>query len=134
MAKKKSTSKKDELKQEVSSLRGELTKAEAKLSKKTKKVEALKEEAKVQRATAAKAGTRAKKLQKKLDRASEALEPVADAVAEPSAEAVTQPAGAGTSAVPDETWTVAQLRAEARARGLVGMSGKPKAALIDALG
>jgi hypothetical protein len=35
--------------------------------------------------------------------------------------------------VPDETWTVVELRAEARARGLVGMSSKSKAQLLAAL-
>ncbi len=34
---------------------------------------------------------------------------------------------------PDEGWTVVQLRAEARARGLTGLSGKTKAELLDAL-
>lgn len=42
----------------------------------------------------------------------------------PSAEAVT---------VPDESWTVVQLRAEARARGLAGMSSKSKGQLLAAL-
>jgi hypothetical protein len=35
--------------------------------------------------------------------------------------------------VPDETWSVVQLRAEARARGLTGMSSKTKGQLLDAL-
>lgn len=36
-------------------------------------------------------------------------------------------------AQPDESWTVARLREEARARGLTGVSGKTKAQLLDAL-
>ena len=36
-------------------------------------------------------------------------------------------------AVPYERWSVVQLRAEARARGLVGLSNKPKAELLAAL-
>lgn len=45
-------------------------------------------------------------------------------VAEPTTDGVT---------MPDETWSVVQLRAEARARGLVRMSNKPKAQLLTAL-
>jgi len=37
------------------------------------------------------------------------------------------------ASVPDKTWTVAQLRAEARARGMSGMSSKAKAELLAAL-
>jgi hypothetical protein len=46
---------------------------------------------------------------------------------------VGEPTAADGLTVPDETWTVVQLRAEARARGLVGMSKKSKAELLDAL-
>ncbi len=35
--------------------------------------------------------------------------------------------------VPDQSWTVVQLRAEARARGLAGLSNKSKTQLIAAL-
>jgi hypothetical protein len=35
---------------------------------------------------------------------------------------------------PDASWTVAQLRAEARRRGISGLSNKPKAELVKALG
>ena len=34
---------------------------------------------------------------------------------------------------PDETWTVVRLRAEARSRGITGLSGKTKAELLAAL-
>jgi hypothetical protein len=75
-------------------------------------------------------------LQKKLDRASSALEPV-HAVGPLEAAASGRPAGEPTAAdgltIPDETWTVVQLRAEARARGLAGLSNKPKAQLLSAL-
>lgn len=42
-------------------------------------------------------------------------------------------APAEATSTPDKTWTVAQLRAEARARGITGMSNKPKAQLLAAL-
>jgi hypothetical protein len=41
--------------------------------------------------------------------------------------------GREASTRPDASWTVAQLREEARRRGLTGLSGKPKAELITAL-
>lgn len=43
------------------------------------------------------------------------------------------PAATATTAGPDASWTVARLRAEARERGLTGLSGKPKAELLKAL-
>ncbi len=58
-------------------------------------------------------------------------DPPADATS--SARMVAEPATADGAAGPDETWSVVQLRAEARARGLVGLSNKPKAELIAAL-
>ena len=51
----------------------------------------------------------------------------------PQAVTVGEPTAADGLTVPDETWTVVQLRAEARARGLVGTSNKSKAQLLDAL-
>jgi hypothetical protein len=38
------------------------------------------------------------------------------------------------SATPDASWTVVQLRNEARSRGLTGLSNKSKAELLTALG
>lgn len=43
------------------------------------------------------------------------------------------PAGKPSTVGPDASWTVAQLRGEARSRGLTGLSGKTKAQLIAAL-
>ena len=82
------------------------------------------------------AGARAEKLQQKLDRASDALEPVkatAPMEAAASGEPVAERSTVDGVTVPDETWSVVQLRAAARARGLVGMSNKPKAQLLAAL-
>ena len=46
----------------------------------------------------------------------------------------TEDADASESAAgPDESWTVVQLRAEARSRGITGLSGKSKAQLLEAL-
>jgi chromosome segregation ATPase len=125
-----------ELKKTLSGVRGQLTKTETKLAKANQKAERWKKETAAQRTAASRSDARAEKLQKKLDRAAAALEPV-QAVGPLEAAASGLPVGEPTTAdgltVPDETWTVVQLRAEARARGLVGMSNKSKAQLLDAL-
>ena len=125
-----------ELKKTLSGVRGQLTKTETKLAKANEKAERWKKETAAQRTAASRADARAEKLQKKLDRAATALEPV-QGVGPLEAAASGLPVGEPTTAdgltVPDETWTVVQLRVEARARGLVGMSNKSKAQLLDAL-
>ena len=132
----KSSAKQDGLKKSLSTVRGQLTRSEKKLTKTKDQAERWKTEAKAQRRSASRAGARAEKLQQKLDRAPAARESVratepmeATASARPVAEAAT----ADGVAVPDQTWSVVQLRAEARARGLVGLSNKPKAELLAAL-
>ena len=45
----------------------------------------------------------------------------------------TDPVSAGTDAAPDDSWTVAALRAEARRRGMTGYSRKTKAQLVAEL-
>jgi hypothetical protein len=71
-----------------------------------------------------------------MDGASAALEPVQaaaplDVVA--SSRPVAEPTTVDGVTAPDETWSVVQLRAEARARGMTGMSNKTKAQLLTAL-
>lgn len=131
-----SSAKHKELEKSLSTLRGKLTKTEKMLAKATERAERWKTEAKAQKKSASRAGARAEKLQKKLDSATAALKPV-QASAPLAAAAADRPAAEPTTAdgltVPDETWSVVQLRAEARARGLVGMSNKPKAELLAAL-
>lgn len=131
-----SRAKEKELKKRISALRGQLTVAEKKLTKTRDQAERWKTEAKAQRKSASRAGARAEKLQQKLDRASAALEPVqatAPIEAAASGRPVAEPTTADGVTLPDETWSVVQLRAEARARGLVGMSNKTKAQLLAAL-
>ena len=103
-------------------MRGQLTKTETKLSKANQKADRWKKETAAQRTAASRSDARVEKLRKKLDRAAAALEPV-QAVGPLEAAASGLPVGEPTTAdgltVPDETWTVVQLRAEARARGLV---------------
>lgn len=124
----------DELKTTLSGVRGQLTKTETKLRKATAKADRWKKEATAQRTAATRSDARVEKLRKKLDRAAAAPEPV-------QATSPVTPAVAGRPAVepgdgltiPDQTWTVVQLRAEARARGLAGLSNKPKKQLLAAL-
>lgn len=131
-----SRAKEKELKKRISALRGQLTVTEKKLTKTRDQAERWKTEAKAQRKSASRAGARAEKLQQKLDSASAALEPVqgtAPVEAAASGRPVAEPTTADGVTLPDETWSVVQLRAEARARGLVGMSNKTKAQLLAAL-
>ncbi len=124
------------LKKTLSGVRGQLTKTETKLTKANQKAERWKKETAAQRTAASRSDARAEKLQKKLDRAAAALEPVqAVGPLEAAASGLTvgEPTAADGLTVPDETWTVVQLRAEARARGLVGTSNKSKAQLLSAL-
>ncbi len=67
------------------------------------------------------------KLQKAEDRIG-ALEGERDVKVSPAREDLETP-----STVPNEDWTVAQLRAEARKREIPGYSNKNKAALLDEL-
>ena len=53
--------------------------------------------------------------------------------AEPAAEAAPSQAAARTGKGPDDSWTVAELRAEAKRRGLTGYSKKTKAQLLAQL-
>ncbi len=132
----KSSAKQKELEKGLSTLRGQLTNTEKKLTKARERAERWKTEAKAQKKSAAKAEARAKKLQQKLDRASAVRETVqtgAPLGAAASGQPVAEPTTADGVTVPDQTWSVVQLRAEARARGLVGMSNKPKAELLAAL-
>jgi chromosome segregation ATPase len=116
--KKRPSSTEKELKTDVKKLRSKLERADAKADRWKKKA------ARLQKA-AARSEAQVKKLEKRLGKATRAAE-------QPAPDAGT---GEATSAVvPDETWTVAQLRAEARDRGLTGLSGKPKAELLAALG
>lgn len=125
-----------ELTKALSAARGQLTKTETKLGKATEKAKRWKTEATAARTAATRSDARAEKLQKKLDRAAAAVQPVQASAPEQAAAADRPAAEPTTSAgltLPDRTWTVAQLRAEVRARGLAGLSNKPKAQLIAAL-
>jgi len=133
----KSNAKQKELEKTISTLRGQLTRTQKKLAKASERAERWKAEARAHEKSASRANARAEKLHQKLDKASVASKPGQDTAAPAKATApnrpVTEPTNADGVTVPDETWSVVQLKAEARARGLVGMSNKPKAHLLAAL-
>lgn len=133
---KKLTVKNEELKKSLSTVRGQLTKTNAKLSTAQERAERWKKEAAAHRVAASRSDARVEKLRKKLDRAATALKPV-QATGPLAAATSDRPAAEATTAdgltAPDRSWTVVQLRAEARARGLTGMSNMPKAKLLAAL-
>ncbi|HKJ10794.1 MAG TPA: hypothetical protein VJ976_00230 [Ornithinimicrobium sp.] len=130
MAKKKQK----QLKKDLSTVKGQLTKTEKKLAKAEDRKDRWKKEAKAHKKSAAKAGARADLLKEQLEEASATLRstPSEDQV---EAASVDEPGTTGSdgTGTPDESWTVVQLRAEARARGLTGMSGASKSDLVAAL-
>ncbi len=133
---KKLTAANEELTKTLSAVRAQLTKTETKLSKANEKAQRWKSEAAAARTAASRSDARVEKLRRKLDQTSAGLKPVR-AVGPVEAAASGRPAAEPTDAegltIPNQTWTVVQLRAEARARGLAGMSNKPKATLLAAL-
>ena len=138
--KKRSTTADKDLKKTVKKLRSQLDRSDAKADKWKKK--------------AGESQAEVKKLTKRLDTAirtskrssaddtSPTAAPIPAVAAPPDTREtvdtdVSETAVADASeptAAPDESWTVVQLRAEARSRGLSGLSGKSKAQLLEALG
>jgi len=106
-------------------LKGEVKKLRVKLERAGAKVERWKKRARRSEKDAADSRATVKKLRKRLENAS--------AAAAPQALPTAAAASAETSGNPDETWTVVRLRAEARSRGLTGLSGKSKAQLLEML-
>ena len=127
----KKTSSEKKLKATIKKLKAKLKRADAKATRWRTK-------AKAYQATATSAQARIAKLEKKLAEARRSAGPTStrrDELTSPTeavAPETTDPARRPTS-TPDATWTVVRLREEARARGLTGMSGKPKAELLAAL-
>ena len=126
------------VKAQVKKLRSELASAESKRDRWKKR--AIKAEA-----AAADFQTRLKVAEKSLKKAtkvrapampaspSEAPAATADVPAAPSVGESPATEGAADAREPDASWTVTELRAEARRRGIVGMSRKPKAEVLAAL-
>jgi lysophospholipase len=121
------------LKAKVSKLQDELRRADAKTAR-------WKAAARQSDDTIASLEKRVAKRDKQLARAKQpaASEPEAPSLARPLSSDEDLPptsevAPDSTGAGPDPSWTVAELRAEARSRGLSGMSRKTKAELLDAL-
>jgi hypothetical protein len=121
------------LKARVKELRSKLAKAEASAKRWKKEAGRLRE-------AAAQSEGQVKKLSKRLEKASraaESSEPSKPKVPERTSLA-TQPMSTtdisqSAATCPDASWTVLQLRAEARSRGLTGLSRESKAELLSAL-
>jgi lysophospholipase len=124
-------------KAEVKMLRSQLASAESKRDKWKKR--AVKAEA-----AAADLQARLKAAEKRLKKERKAavtaaaatpseVPPAATDLAATGAAQVASTDGAPDSKRPDDAWTVAELRAEARRRGIVGLSRKSKADLLAAL-
>ena len=108
------------LKATVKELRTELDRADARAKQLKSKAARIKQASSDLEAQVKKLKKRNKRL-KKATRPAEGQEPAVTAEA-------SQPAS-----TPDDSWTVVRLRAEARSRGLTGLSGKTKAQLVAAL-
>jgi septal ring factor EnvC (AmiA/AmiB activator) len=132
----KSSPKQKELEKSVSVLRVKLSRTEKALTKAKNRADRWQQEAKAQKKSASRARARVEKLRQKLDGASAAPGPgqVAAPIEVTAPDRpVNEPTTVDSLTVPDETWSVVQLRAEARARGLTGMWDKTKAQLLAAL-
>lgn len=130
-AKKQSAATDKELRGKIKKLRSKLERADARAERWKTKAERLER-------TAAESEARVKKLTKRLDKASRTSgprQPPAIEHAPETAAATTDPTpvDSSPSAAPDASWTVVQLRSEARSRGIAGLSGKSKAELLAAL-
>ena len=119
----------------ISALRGELATTKKALDKSKDRADRWRQQAKDQKRAAQRARARIEKLQRKLAGASDSSAKVqaAPMAGLASVTPVAESTTVDVVAVPDETWSFVQLRAEARARGLTGMSNKTKAQLLTAL-
>jgi hypothetical protein len=113
-------------------LRAELATTTKALKKAKARADRWRRRAEEQERAAKQARARVEKLQRKLGGPSTAPAAAAPTDAK-AAVAPDEPTTVAAVSVPDETWSVVQLRAEARARGLTGMSNKTKAQLLSAL-
>lgn len=125
MAAKKKQSAEKELKATVKKLRSRLERAEARAERWKKKAGQHAKSADAAQAQVKKLAKRNKRLEEQSARGA------ADEVHTSSP--VSVDTAARSNGVPDDTWTVVQLRTEARDRGLTGLSGKSKAQLLEAL-
>ncbi len=131
MATKKKSSSKKQLKSKIKKLKARLKRANAKATRWKKK-------AKRRQATAASSQARVAKLEKKLAEARRTTSPTSatrDELPSPTELVVPETTDSADqlTSLPDASWTVVRLRAEAKARGLSGMSGKSKAELLASL-
>ncbi len=113
-------------------LRAIVKKLEAKLERAEARTARWRKKAKQHEAAAASSKARVTKLEKRLAKATKAASQP-HVSRGPVKSAVVSTKGAEPTKPPDASWTVVELRAEARSRGLTGMSRKSKAEIIAAL-
>ena len=105
-------------------MRGQLTKTDKALTKAKNWADRWRKEAKAQKRSASRAKARVAKLNQQLDAASDGRNAFGSTGDRAHDRGVTEA---------NETWRVVQLRAEAHARGLTGMSNTTKAQLLAGL-
>jgi hypothetical protein len=139
LRKKRSKTVERELKATIKKLKSDFERADARAERWKKKAGQLKK-------TAAESEAKVKKLRKltkRLEQAPRAVRmrqeeaadgpPIAMPKESPSVDAPSPAVSPQPAASPDASWTVVQLRAEARSRGIAGLSGKSKTELLAAL-
>jgi hypothetical protein len=131
MANKKNTSSDEKLKATLKQLRGDLKQSETKRAAWKKRATKAEKAVADLRSRLQQADKQARKALKRSRSETSTRDTASDL---DSSRPGTTP-GATTEATPgpDASWTVAQLRAEARRRGLTGLSNKPKSELLEAL-
>jgi lysophospholipase len=131
-SKKTSSSSKKKLEATVKRLEAKLERADAKAAR-------WKQKAKENESALASSQARISELSEQLTARRPARRPTATRRTKPPSPTRTNSTAETTvspeknSSGPDASWTLAQLRAEARSRGLTGLSGKKKAEVIAAL-
>jgi lysophospholipase len=131
-SKKTSSSSKKKLEATVKRLEAKLERADAKAAR-------WKQKAKENKSALASSQARISELSEELTSRRPASRPATPSRAKPpsptrtNSTTQTPVSPARNSSEPDASWTLAQLRAEARSRGLTGLSGKKKAEVIAAL-
>ena len=121
-----------ELTKSLAAVRAELATTRKALKKAKARRDSWRRQAEEQKRAVKQARAKVEKLQRKLVGASAATGAAAGTEAKAPV-APDEPTTVEAVTVPDETWSVVQLRAEARTRGLTGMSNKTKAQLLTAL-
>lgn len=130
-AKKKRSSAEKKMEATIRKLETKLERAEARATRWKEKSKQTQAEVVTLKTRAAKVDKRSSATRDSVRQAAPMLEPATSAGPGPSDRSI--PADPTPTTTPNTSWTVAQLRAEARSRGLTGLSTKTKPQLVAAL-